>query len=173
MQCAQLRKSQLMLDLNPTRKPWRRQVERTCMCTVRNAANNIVFEYRTCSRVHSAPKLIQVKLKCGTSHRRNEFTPEGNNEGVFIMRTLTIGLMTAAGLAMAIPAALPANADSLSIGASPGGVSVGVRDHDRSDWREHYARDRDDAVVIREHARRCRVTVIHQDGMTKRIKRCD
>jgi hypothetical protein len=89
------------------------------------------------------------------------------------MRTLTIGLMTAAGLAMAIPAALPANADSLSIGASPGGVSVGVRDHDRSDWREHYARDRDDAVVIREHARRCRVTVIHQDGMTKRIKRCD
>jgi hypothetical protein len=76
------------------------------------------------------------------------------------MRALAIGLLTAVGIAVAIPA----HAEDAYIGVGPGGVGVGVRDHDRDrdrDWRHHYARD--------SH---CRVTVIHEDGMTKRIKRC-
>ena len=78
------------------------------------------------------------------------------------MRTLTIGLLAAAGLAIAIPA----NAQGVSVGIGPNGV--GVREHRDHDWR----RDRSE-VVVREHARHCRVTIIHRDGMTKRIKRCD
>jgi hypothetical protein len=79
------------------------------------------------------------------------------------MRTLTIGLLAAAGLAIAIPA----SAENFSVGVGPNGVGVGVREHRDHDWR----RDRGE-VVVREHARRCRVTIIHRDGMTKRIKRC-
>ncbi len=74
------------------------------------------------------------------------------------MRTIMIGLLAAAGIALAIPA----HAEDTYIG-------VGVRDHDHG-WRHHYARERDE-VVVRGH-RDCRVTIIHEDGMTKRIKRC-
>ncbi len=81
------------------------------------------------------------------------------------MRTLTIGLLAAAGIALAIPA----HAEDTYIGVGAGGVGVGVRDHDHG-WRHHYARERDE-VVVRGH-RDCRVTIIHEDGMTKRIKRC-
>ena len=76
------------------------------------------------------------------------------------MRALTIGLLAAVGFAIVVPA----HAEDAYIGVGPGGVGVGVRDHDRDrdrDWRHHYARDRD-----------CRVTIIHEDGMTKRVKRC-
>jgi hypothetical protein len=74
------------------------------------------------------------------------------------MRALTIGLLTAVGIAMVVPA----YAEDAYIGVGPGGVGVGVRDHDRDrDWRHHYARERD-----------CRITIIHEEGMTKRIKRC-
>lgn len=78
------------------------------------------------------------------------------------MRTLLIGMLAATGIALA---AVPANADGVYVGAGPVGVGVGVhRDHD---WR----RDRDETVVV--HRRHCRVTVIHEDGYTKRIRRCD
>jgi hypothetical protein len=84
------------------------------------------------------------------------------------MRTLAIGLIAAAGLALAIPA----QADDVHVGVGVNGLHVGVgdRDHHR-DWRHHYARERD-VIVDRDH-RHCRVTVIHKEGMTKRIKRCD
>ena len=72
------------------------------------------------------------------------------------MRALTIGLLTAAGIAIA----LPAYAEDVHVGVGPAGVGVGVRDHDR-DYRHHYARERD-----------CRITIIHEGGVTKRIKRC-
>ena len=81
------------------------------------------------------------------------------------MRATTIGLIAAIGIAVA----LPAHAEEAYVGVGPVGVGVGVRDHDH-EWRHHYARDRDE-VVIRRH-RDCRMTVIHEDGMTKRIKRC-
>ncbi len=79
------------------------------------------------------------------------------------MRAITFGLLAAVGIAIV----LPAHAEDAYVGVGP--VGVGVRDHDR-DWRHHYARDRDDVVI--RHDRHCRVTVIHEDGMTKRIKRC-
>ena len=81
------------------------------------------------------------------------------------MRAMTIGLLAAVGIAIV----LPAHAEDAYVGVGPVGVGVGVRDHDR-DWRHHYARDRDDVVI--RHDRDCRVTVIHEDGVTKRIKRC-
>lgn len=81
------------------------------------------------------------------------------------MRAMTIGLLAAVGIAIV----LPAHAEDAYVGVGPVGVGVGVRDHDR-DWRRHYARDRDDVVI--RHGRDCRVTVIHDGGVTKRIKRC-
>lgn len=77
------------------------------------------------------------------------------------MRTVAIGLLAAAGLALA----MPANADSVSIGVG----TPGVRVHEHDGYR-----DRAQVVVReREHARHCKVVVIHRDGMTKKIKRCD
>ena len=81
------------------------------------------------------------------------------------MRAMTIGLLAAVGIAIV----LPAHAEEAYVGVGSVGVGVGVRDHDR-DWRHHYARDRDDVVIRRD--RDCRMTIIHEDGMTKRIKRC-
>jgi hypothetical protein len=85
------------------------------------------------------------------------------------MRILAIGVLAAVGLSLSIPA----YADSVSIGIGENGVRVHERDH--HGWREHRG-DRERARVVvreREHHRHCRVTVIHRDGMTKRIKRCD
>jgi hypothetical protein len=62
------------------------------------------------------------------------------------MRAMTIGLLAAVGIAIV----LPAHAEDAYVGVGPVGVGVGVRDHDRD----------------------CRTTVIHEEGMTKRIKRC-
>jgi hypothetical protein len=74
------------------------------------------------------------------------------------MRAFTIGLLAAAGIAIAVPA----HAEDAYIGVGPVGVGVGDHDRDRDrDWRHHYARDR-----------HCRVTIVHEEGMTKRIKRC-
>jgi hypothetical protein len=89
------------------------------------------------------------------------------------MRTRAMSILTAAGLAIAVSAAIPASAEEgVTVGIGPGGLGVGVHERDRDrDWRHHYARDRDDVVIRRE--RPCRVTVIHEEGMTKRIKRCD
>lgn len=81
------------------------------------------------------------------------------------MRKLAIGLCAATGLALA----MPAFAQDVYVGAGPVGVGVDV-DHGR-DWRRHY--DRDDTVVVRERGRHCRVTIIHEGGMTKKIRRCD
>jgi hypothetical protein len=67
--------------------------------------------------------------------------------------------------------AVPAYAEDAYVGVGPNGVGVGVRDHDHDrDWHRHYARDRDDVVI--RHDRDCRTTVIHEGGVTKRIKRC-
>jgi hypothetical protein len=77
------------------------------------------------------------------------------------MRTLVIGMLAAAGIALA----MPANAEGVYVGAGPVGVGVGVhRDHD---WR----RDRDETVVV--HRRHCRTIIVHEHGYTKKIRRCD
>ncbi len=85
------------------------------------------------------------------------------------MRIFAIGLITAAGLTFAVPAMAE---EGVSVGVGSGGFGVGVHERDRDrDWRHHYARDRDDVVI--QHQRHCRLTVIHEEGITKRIKRCD
>ena len=81
------------------------------------------------------------------------------------MRKLTIGFLTVAGVALA----MPAYADGVYVGAGP--VGVGVETGHRDEWRHHYAQDRDE-VVIREHRRHCRTTIIHDGPVTKKIKRC-
>lgn len=89
------------------------------------------------------------------------------------MRTFTIALMAAAGLAIAAPAF----ADSVSVGV--GGVGVGVHEHEGSSIR---VREGSDRIVHREgrervtvgmgERRHCKVVIVHRDGMTKKIKRC-
>jgi len=73
------------------------------------------------------------------------------------MRTLTIGLLAAAALAVAVPA----KADSVTIGTSDRGVRVHERAHERV------------TVGVGERARHCKVVIVKREGMTKKIKRCD
>lgn len=92
------------------------------------------------------------------------------------MRTLTFALIAAAGIA----GAAPALADDVSVGV--GRVGVGVHEHEGTNVRVR--EDNDRVRVIhrdrREHvtvgmgeARHCKVVIVHRDGMTKKIKRCD
>lgn len=84
------------------------------------------------------------------------------------MRMLALGIIAAAGIALAGPA----SAQGVYFGAGPGGVGVGVgvdHDHDRYD-RDGY-RDRE-RVVVRERHRECRTVIIHDNGETRRIRRC-
>ena len=81
------------------------------------------------------------------------------------MRTILIGLLAAAGIAIAAPV-VPASAQVI-VETPVGGVRVG---HDRGYYRDYdspryraYARDRG-----------CRtVTIRRDDGFVKRIRRCD
>lgn len=75
------------------------------------------------------------------------------------MRTLTIGLLAAAGFALAAPA----YADSVTIGVGNDRPAVRVHEH---------ARERV-TVGVGERARHCKVTIVKREGMTKKIKRCD
>ena len=90
------------------------------------------------------------------------------------MRTLTIALMAAVGIAVAAPAL----ADDVSVGV--GGVGVGVHERDGASVRVREGHDRVIHRERREHvtvgmgeARHCKVVIVHRDGMTKKIKRCD
>ena len=83
------------------------------------------------------------------------------------MRKLAIALLAATGVALA----MPAHADGVYVGAGPVGVGVGIDSNHHEGWRNHYARDRDE-VVIKEHRRHCKTTIIHDGPVTKKIKRC-
>ena len=80
------------------------------------------------------------------------------------MRALTIGILTVVGFAV-IATAL---ADDVRIGV--GGFAVEHRDYDRDHFRDRHVR-RD--VTVGFGHRDCRTTIIHRDGMTKKIRRCD
>ena len=84
------------------------------------------------------------------------------------MRKIALGLLAAAGIALSVPA----NAESVYIGAGPAGVGVGVDDHHHEGWRSHYAYDDDDAVVVRRHRDHCRVTIVHEGNEVRKIRRC-
>jgi hypothetical protein len=93
------------------------------------------------------------------------------------MRTVALGLIAAAGIAMAAPAA----AQGVYVGAGPVGVGVGVGPgpgyYDDGyygpryavPYRDGYRYDRDYA-----YAGDCRVKIIrHGNGSVTRIRRCD
>jgi len=74
--------------------------------------------------------------------------------------------------------AAPALADDVSVGVGRVGVGVheregaGVRvreDHDRVIHRER----REHVTVGMGESRHCKVVIVHREGMTKKIKRCD
>jgi hypothetical protein len=80
------------------------------------------------------------------------------------MRTILIGLLAAAGIAIATPI-VPASAQVV-IDTPVGGVAVGHRDH----YRDY------DSPRYRGYARYggCRTVTIQRDnGSVKRIRRCD
>ncbi|HEY1472566.1 MAG TPA: hypothetical protein VGF53_00620 [Pseudolabrys sp.] len=83
------------------------------------------------------------------------------------MRNIALALLAAAGIALAVPA----NAESVYIGAGPAGVGVGVSDHHEG-WRSHYAYDDDDAVVVRRHRDHCRITIVRHGDEVRKIRRC-
>ena len=89
------------------------------------------------------------------------------------MRALLIGLLTVAGIAMAIPVSVsPAAAQGVIVDTPVGGVRVGRdrdydRDHDRRRYRE--------TTGFRERSDRdCRtITVRRDDGSVRQTRRCD
>jgi hypothetical protein len=89
------------------------------------------------------------------------------------MRTVAIGLVTAAGVALSIPA----NAQGVYVGAGPNGVGVGVAPgyYDGSGYGEPY-RERSTRTYNDDYAYagECRVKIIrHGDGRVTRVRRCD
>ena len=90
------------------------------------------------------------------------------------MRALLIGLLTVAGIAIATPVSMsPASAQGATIETPVGGVRVGPqrrhdRDYDRPRHRETTG------YSERSYDRGCRtITVRHDDGSVRRIRRCD
>ena len=87
------------------------------------------------------------------------------------MRTILLGLLAAAGIAIATPV-VPASAQ-VTVDTPVGGVTVGHRDRDY--YSDRYYRDYD-SPRYRGYARYggCRtITIQRDDGSFKRIRRCD
>ena len=86
------------------------------------------------------------------------------------MRTILVGLLAAAGIAIATPV-VPASAQ-VTVDTPVGGVTVGPRHH-------YYYRDYDGPRYHRGYsgyarAGGCRtITITRDDGSFKRIRRCD
>jgi hypothetical protein len=85
------------------------------------------------------------------------------------MRTLAIGLLAVTAIALAAPA----SAEDFYVGGRGGGVGVDIDSgyrHDR-DWD----RGRDRTVGFDrdyDHSARCRTTIIREDGVVRKIRRC-
>jgi hypothetical protein len=82
------------------------------------------------------------------------------------MRLISVALLAAAGLALAVPA----SAEELRVRAPGVGISVGTgHHHDRIvTERRRVVVDDDDSYA----RARCKTTIIKTDGMTKKIKKC-
>ena len=87
------------------------------------------------------------------------------------MRMLAIGLITAAGLAVAAPAV----AEDFYVGGRGVGVEVDSGYHHDRGWHRGWDRDRTTGFEFRgdRDYRRCSTTVIcRDDGSVRRIRRC-
>src|SRR6188472_3798640 len=87
------------------------------------------------------------------------------------MRTLAIGLITVAGIAIAAPAV----AEDFYVGGRGGGFGVEVD----SGYRHHRDWDRDRGYRREgyrsfgyDRGERCRTTIIREHGMVRKIQRC-
>jgi hypothetical protein len=91
------------------------------------------------------------------------------------MRTILLGLLAAAGIAIATPV-VPASAQ-VTVDTPVGGVTVGHRDRYYRDHDRRYSRNYDSRRYHRYGYARsggCRtVTITRDDGSFKRIRRCD
>jgi hypothetical protein len=84
------------------------------------------------------------------------------------MRALAFGILATVGIAMAVPA----YADDVRVGVDANGVGVGVHHRDRDrDVRVRHVR-RDVTVGMGHRDRVCKTIVIHNHGVTKKIRRC-
>ena len=88
------------------------------------------------------------------------------------MRTILMGLLAVAGIAIATPIIPPASAQ-VTIETPAGGVRVGGdRDRDYDRHRDYDRRRYYDHRRYRDHG--CRtVTIRRDDGSVRRIRRCD
>jgi hypothetical protein len=126
-----------------------------------NAASRRNIEKRPVSLSYYGGALY---MRPGTKSARFLFPPEGNRS--YHMRMLALGIIAAAGIALAGPAA----AQGVYFGAGPGGVGVGVDNYNHGYYRDRdYDRGR---IVVRERHRECRTIIVREDGMTRRIRRC-
>jgi hypothetical protein len=84
------------------------------------------------------------------------------------MRAFSIGILVAAGLAMAAPA----SAEEVYVGGRAGGVGIDVDSgyHRDRDWRND--RYRTEGFDRREGFERCRTIIIREHGMVRKIRRC-
>ena len=82
------------------------------------------------------------------------------------MRKFAFAIVTAVGVGIAVPAA----AEDVYIGAGPNGVGIGVDNGYHRHYRNEYYDS--DAVVVREHGRHCKTTIVHRYGETKKVRRC-
>jgi len=83
------------------------------------------------------------------------------------MRTIVVGLLAAAGIAIATPV-VPASAQ-VTVDTPVGGVTVGHRHHYYGDYDRYHR-----GYHAYNRAGGCRtVTITRDDGSFKRIRRCD
>jgi hypothetical protein len=83
------------------------------------------------------------------------------------MRTLMLGFVAAAGLAVAVPAV----AQDVYVGGRGVGVEFDSGRHRDHDWRSD--RYRTDGFARHERFERCSTTIIRRgDGSVRKIKRC-
>lgn len=89
------------------------------------------------------------------------------------MRTMLIGLTLATAAALAVPASTPASAEGFYVEGP--GVSVGVGTPRYRSYDRHYYDERPRVRMYDSYARgSCRtVTVRHDDGRVRKIRRCD
>ena len=90
------------------------------------------------------------------------------------MRKLAIGMLAAVGVALSVPA----NAQGAYVGVGPVGVGVGVgpgyydnRYYDGPAYHSRYVQDDDDYAYAPER-RHCRITIVHDGGEVRKIRRC-
>jgi hypothetical protein len=84
------------------------------------------------------------------------------------MRIISISLLVAAGLAMA----MPASAEDIYVGGRGVGVGVDVDSgyHRDRDWRSD--RYRTEGFDRHDRFERCRTIIIREHGMVRKIRRC-